>query len=232
VKTRYLVAAVTSVLILVGYWCWQPRDGNTLLKKLHIPVTKSMSEYASRRAESVVCGAAWRGELQAMVDCGDLLSSEYRNRGRDDQWARTAQGIALLRRAAEQGHAEAEYEMGRQAEDRKEYAEAFRWYLKSATQGYSDAKSSVAFAYLLGQGTEQNDDDAQHWFYESVYDGDPMAAQVLGDMFRESKMPAVSYRWYRIAECASAAHLNGSPPAFFLAPTSVLRVMPRSKNQP
>ncbi len=91
--------------------------------------------------------------------------------------------------------------MGRQAEDRKEYGEAFRWYLKSATQGYPDAKGGVAFAYLLGQGTEQNDDDARHWFYEAAYDGDSMAAEVLGDMFRESKMPRVSYGWYRIAEC-------------------------------
>jgi TPR repeat protein len=168
---------------------------------MHLPVTKAMRGYARSRKESAICGEAQRGDLQAMVDCGEMLSGDYSNRDRDDKWARKAQGLALLHRAAERGHAEAQYEMGREAEEQKEYVEAFRWYLKSATQGYPDAKSSVAFAYWLGQGTEEDLEEARRWFYEAAYDGDAMAAESLGDIFRKSKTPWVSYRWYRIAEC-------------------------------
>lgn len=198
---RYPLTILALILAFVGAWYWQPHAGNVLLSRMHFPLTKAMRGYARSRRESAICGEAQRGDLQAMVDCGEMLSGDYSNRDRDDKWARKAQGLALLHRAAERGHAEAQYEMGREAEDKKEYVEAFKWYLKSATQGYPDAKSSVAFAYSLGQGTQQDSDAAEHWFYEAAYDGDAMAAESLGNIFRESGMSSVSYQWYRIAEC-------------------------------
>src|SRR5664279_345089 len=48
--------------------------------------------------------------------------------------------------------------MGRRAEERKDYAEAFKWHLKSATQGYPYATSSVAFCLVArtGRGARQS----------------------------------------------------------------------------
>ena len=108
---RYPLAILALILAFLGAWCWQPHAGNVLLSRMHLPVTKAMRGYARSRKESRICREAQRGDLQAMVDCGEMLSGDYGNKDRDDKWARKAQGLALLHRAAERGHAEAQYEI-------------------------------------------------------------------------------------------------------------------------
>ncbi|MBQ7501149.1 SEL1-like repeat protein [bacterium] len=44
------------------------------------------------------------------------------------------------------------------------YAEAFKWYMESAKQGYADAESQVACLYATGSGVGQNNGEAAEWF--------------------------------------------------------------------
>ncbi len=71
------------------------------------------------------------------------------------------------RKAAEQGHAEAQQNLGVMyangqgvAED---YGEAMKWYLKAAEQGDAHAQSILGFMYSEGQGVSQDYVRAYMW---------------------------------------------------------------------
>ncbi len=71
------------------------------------------------------------------------------------------------RKAAEQGDAEAQYNLGFMYGYGKgvsqDYAEAVKWYRKAAEQGYAKAQLSLGLAYGLGQGVPQDLAQAHMW---------------------------------------------------------------------
>ena len=68
--------------------------------------------------------------------------------------------IPLLKRAAKLGNAEAQYNYGYILEKGlvvgKNADSAFKWYLKSAEQGFNDGLYKMMMAYFNGIGTEKN----------------------------------------------------------------------------
>jgi TPR repeat protein len=73
-----------------------------------------------------------------------------------------------FRKAAEQGLAEAQYELatsltnGRGAT--KDPFEAFKWYLEAAKQGHTLAQVDLAWSYGAGDGVQRNPAAAYFWF--------------------------------------------------------------------
>ena len=64
------------------------------------------------------------------------------------------------RKAAEQGHASAQYSLGISYDQgqgvKQDYAEANKWYRKAAAQGLADAQNNLAYAYADGHGVKQD----------------------------------------------------------------------------
>jgi TPR repeat protein len=200
-KRLFIISIAILFLAGLGLWFWQPGPVISFFNKVHLPVTSSMRHFAREHRENAACHAAYGGDLQSMYDCGILLMDDHLNRDSSDRWAREAQGMAMLRKAAEKGHAAAQYELGRYEEQQGVYDEAFRWYSRSARQGYPEAEGSLAFAYWLGQGTAENEEEATHWFQQAAYAGDPMAAESLGQIYRDRGNLVLAYRWYAVAQC-------------------------------
>jgi TPR repeat protein len=79
-----------------------------------------------------------------------------------------AQALAWFRKAAEQGNAAAQnnigfmYEIGRAVS--LDYAEAVKWYRKSAEQGWAAAQASLGLLYSGGAGVPQDVIEADMWF--------------------------------------------------------------------
>ena len=73
-----------------------------------------------------------------------------------------------FRRAAEQGHAEAQYHLGDayyfghgvQQDD----AEAVRWYRQAAEQRHANAQLNLGYAYAHGEGIAENRTEAIRWY--------------------------------------------------------------------
>jgi uncharacterized protein len=65
---------------------------------------------------------------------------------------------------AEQGDAEAQYELGKMYYNAKgvkiDHVEAIKWYLKAAEQGYVDAQYELGFCYELGFGVTKDEREA------------------------------------------------------------------------
>lgn len=74
-------------------------------------------------------------------------------------------------KAAEQGHTEAQYNLGVRYKKGKGVQqnprEAVRWWLKAAEQSHAEAQFNLGIASVLGEGILQSTSAAVDWFYKS-----------------------------------------------------------------
>ena len=118
------------------------------------------------------------------------------------------EAVKWWRRAAEHGHADAQYKLGffGYAEGigaEKDDAAAAMWYRKAAEQGHAEAQCNLGFMYLCGTGVGQDYAEAFRWFQKSALQGNAGGQYMLGDMYSRGEAverddgEAVS--WYRKA---------------------------------
>ena len=78
-----------------------------------------------------------------------------------------AAAMSWFRKAAEQGHAEAQYNLGVMYEDGRgvprDYTAAMSWFRKAAEQGEAKAQFNVGIMYAHGQGVPRDDVQAHKW---------------------------------------------------------------------
>ena len=84
-----------------------------------------------------------------------------------------AEAERLHRRAAEQGHAKAQFSLGTMYQQGfgvpfdvlpQDYVEAANWYRKAAEQGHAEAQNNLGLMYGIGQGVQQNYVQAHMWY--------------------------------------------------------------------
>jgi TPR repeat protein len=79
-----------------------------------------------------------------------------------------AQAMIWYRKAADQGNAEARFNIGELYLNAQgvtqDYAEAMRWFRKAADQGSADAQANIGSMYESGEGVPQDHAEAMRWF--------------------------------------------------------------------
>ena len=123
----------------------------------------------------------------------------------------------LSRQAAEQGDAEAQYNLGfMYAEGRgvsKDEAEAVRWYRLAADQGLAGAQHVLAAMYADGRGVSKDEAEAVRWYRLAADQGYAKAQYTLGVMYADGlgvpKDEAEAVRWYRLAADQGLAGAQG-----------------------
>ena len=84
-------------------------------------------------------------------------------------------GIDLIAELAEQGHAQAQFKLGRYYEIgegvNQDYKKAIIWYTKAAEQGYGKAQNNLGSLYVQGQGIPQNYQKAVEWLSKAAEQG-------------------------------------------------------------
>lgn len=92
--------------------------------------------------------------------------------------------MRLFRPFADQGHADAQYNLGLMYNDgrgvRQNYSEAVRWYRLAAEQGRAAAQNSLALVYNNGTGVPQSNALALVWFNLSAVQGYKLALENRG----------------------------------------------------
>lgn len=121
--------------------------------------------------------------------------------------------VVQLRNAADQGHANAQFELGfthlnlndegapeemslerleslvsasRSSSDPEatpDYAEAALWFRKAADQGHVKGQMLLAFLYLIGAGVPQDSPEAVTWYRKAAEQGDVEAQMKLGAIY-------------------------------------------------
>jgi TPR repeat protein len=117
------------------------------------------------------------------------IGFELTDAGFDDPDTWNAEAVRWLRKAAEQGHVEAQFSLGytytRGMGVEQDDAEAVRWWRKAADQGHTFAQHDLGIAYHLGRGITQDDAEAVSWFRKAADQGYTTAASL--ELMRSSK---------------------------------------------
>jgi TPR repeat protein len=91
-----------------------------------------------------------------------------------------ATALRLLKPLAEQGFAEAQYNLGFLYDEgegvTQDYAEAAKWYRLAAEQGFADAQYNLGFLYDQGEGVTQDYVLAHMWWDLAAARGNENAA--------------------------------------------------------
>jgi len=94
-----------------------------------------------------------------------------------------------------------DYDKAEAAWDRKDYAEAVKWYLKAAEQGYALAQYGMGYCYYYGQGVPMDFVKAAEWWQKSAEQGNAQAQNTLGMCYLNgngvTKDDAKSFEWTR-----------------------------------
>ena len=115
--------------------------------------------------------------------------------------------LAEIRRRAEQGDPEAQYQLGLRHTIGlgvpQDAAESIRWYRLAAEQGLADAQVILADRHARGEGVPQDDAEAVRWFRLAADQGHAIAQFNLGVMYANGdgvlKDSVLAHMWANIA---------------------------------
>ena len=97
------------------------------------------------------------------------------------------EAVKWVRKAAEQGFARAQYDLGLMYEFgrgvERSYEKAVEWYQKAAEQGAASAQGLLGEMYYYGRGVEQSYEKAAEWYLKAAEQGLARAQYKLGDMY-------------------------------------------------
>lgn len=119
-------------------------------------------------------------QVRELAEAGDLVA-QYQL-GRDD--GHIDKDVAMLRRAAEGGWALAQHSLGSWLRERERWAEAAKWYRRSAEQGEPAAKVGLALLLYRGQGVPRDRVRAFRLMLEVARTGDMIAQYNVGLMYQ------------------------------------------------
>ncbi len=95
----------------------------------------------------------------------------------------------LFRKAAEQGEARAQYNLGLMCASgdgvTQDDKEAARWFLKAAEQGVAGAQHNLGMMYKNGEGVTQDDKEAARWVLKAAEQGEANAQYNLGLLYKK-----------------------------------------------
>lgn len=132
------------------------------------------------------------------------LGDDYRY-GRNGKSKDYVEAVKWYRKAAEQGCAEAQYNLGFMYASgdgvTQNYSEAVKWCRKAAEQGNADAHNALGNMYMMGRGVTKDYTEAVKWFSKAAEQGDTNAQNNLGRVYHEglgvTKNDIEAVKWFR-----------------------------------
>ena len=125
----------------------------------------------------------------------------------------SAEAARWFRLAADQGHAEAQFNLGVMYDEGKgvpqDDAEAARWYQLAADQGLTEAQYNLGVTYDEGEGVPQDDAEAARWYRLAAEQGHGSAQFNLGLMYGSGKRvpqdDIEAHMWLNLATAQASA---------------------------
>ncbi len=119
-----------------------------------------------------------------------MTSQQMNGKGEDYYYGRNgcpqnyAEAVKLFRKAAEQGDADAQYNLGLCYDNGwgvvENKPEAVRWYREAAEQGISNAQYNLGWCYSHGEGVVEDKTEAVKWYRKAAEQGHANAQHNLG----------------------------------------------------
>jgi TPR repeat protein len=101
-------------------------------------------------------------------------------------------------KAAEQGHADAQFHLGELYEIAlirlRDYEKAVVWYLKAAEQGHCRAQYRLGQMYCFGIGVQKDYVEAVAWLKKAAYKGHSPAQLLLGSIYQAGESVSQDFK--------------------------------------
>ena len=118
-----------------------------------------------------------------------------------------AEAVKWFRKAAEQGLADAQLNLGNKYFDgngvAKDEAEAVKWFRKAAEQGLAEAQFNLALKFDVGSGVTKDEREAVKWYRKAAEQGLAEAQVNLGTLFWLGngvvKDESEAYKWFLLS---------------------------------
>ena len=110
--------------------------------------------------------------------------------------------VEWWRKAADQGHAEAQYLIGLCHHEKGttvDKVSSVEWFRKAAAQGHAKAQHSIGCAYFYGDGVPVDRASAVAWFREAAERGHADAQDTIGGLVCADGDAAAAVEWFRKA---------------------------------
>ena len=172
-------------------------------------IAKAMSKNAADRYESCktfILALSGSGKT-ASVPQGDSPEICFRKGKELYEKKDYTEAVKWYRKAAEQGHAKAQnnlgncYYHGNGVEENEK--EAVKWYRKAAEQGDASAQYDLGNCYYYGRGVGQNYEEAVKWYRKAAEQGYDNAQHNLGNLYYNGEGVKQNYeeavKWFRKA---------------------------------
>lgn len=122
------------------------------------------------------------GDAEAQRQLGDLYFFGDTGLPKDP-----VKAVEWYRRAADQGHADAQFNLGRCYETgigaKKSLTDAVMWYRMAAGKGNAASQNNLGLCYRYGNGVVKSAAEALYWFRKSADKGDASGQHNLADMY-------------------------------------------------
>jgi TPR repeat protein len=113
------------------------------------------------------------------------------NKKQSNEQTEPMENVQALLLAAQQGDAEAQFQLGRAYYEGKgvtqDFAQAVAWYEKAAKQGYARTQNSLGYAYYEGKGVAQDFAHAVALWEKAAKQGFAQAQSNLGATYHDGK---------------------------------------------
>ena len=139
-------------------------------------------------------GAGWAAEpVTISVPAATLPEKEIEAL---ERWQKAAEqndpeAVKWCQKAANEGNAEAQYQLGRAYEFGwgvpRNGAEAIKWFRKAAEQGNADAERELGWCYAGGLFVPRNKAEAIKWYRKAAEQGNTSALFGLGNAYSDRK---------------------------------------------
>ena len=120
--------------------------------------------------------------LWRMYTMGKVPGRMFRNM--QDELEGEKEGNEWLRKAADQGNAFAQYQlgMGYTLRSPQDWSEAMKWFRKAADQGYADAQFQLGSMYGNGKGVPEDSAESMKWYRKAADQGNGEAIRVIAEV--------------------------------------------------
>ena len=113
---------------------------------------------------------------------------------------------------AEQGHADAQYNLGMIYQNGygviQDYAEAVRWYRLAAEQGFANAQNNLGVTYETGQGVLQNNILSHMWYNIASENGYKKSSEWRDEIAAKMTESDLAKALAMAKECMSSGYKN------------------------
>lgn len=101
-------------------------------------------------------------KIQTLIANGD--QAQLKQLWENDRYSSMFRSPKVLKQMADLGVSQSQFLLALKYEEAQNLSEAFQYFLKAADNGNENAKMAVTYAYMRGEGTDQNREKAIYYF--------------------------------------------------------------------